>query len=139
VRVSLPWLRPRERDRARPRRRHGFTLVEVLVSLSLVASVGVAATGVGLALSTLTARARAEAVALELASAKIEELAATPAAERADGFDEVATGAVPVTRMWRVAAGDPEPSITRLEVTARWKDAELVFLTLVAVTPGSTP
>jgi prepilin-type N-terminal cleavage/methylation domain-containing protein len=118
------------------RRRGGFTLVEVLVSLSLVASVGVAATGAALALAALTARARAEAVALELASAKIEELVASPADRRDEGFDEVLAGAVRVTRMWRVGRGDPEPSLTRIEVTARWQDPELTMLILAAVAPG---
>jgi prepilin-type N-terminal cleavage/methylation domain-containing protein len=115
----------------------GLSLVEVLVALSLVASAGAAATGAGVALVALTARARAEAVALELASAKIEELAAAPAAARSDGFDEVVAGAVRVARMWRVTASDPAPTLARIEVTARWEDPELVVLVLVALAPGA--
>ena len=124
----LQW--PRRLARSR-----GLTLVEVLVAISLVASVGVAATGTALALTALVGRARAEVVALSLAAEKIEELMARPADDRRDGFDEVAQSGARVTRMWRVTSGDPEPGLTRLEVSARWRDPQLTVLTLVAVAP----
>jgi prepilin-type N-terminal cleavage/methylation domain-containing protein len=111
----------------------GLSLVEVLVSLSLVASIGVAATGLGVALAALATAARAEAVGLALASEKLEELIATSPELRGDGFDEVERSGVRVVRQWRVATGDPEPELSRLEVTARWDRPELTVLVLAAL------
>lgn len=105
----------------------------MLVALSLVASIGVAATGLGIALASLATAARAEAVGLALASEKLEELIAAAPDRRGDGFDEVERSGVHVVRQWRVATGDPEPDLARLEVTARWERPELTVLVLVAL------
>lgn len=113
----------------------GFTLVEVLAALGLVASLGVAALSVAGTLAAMLQIARAEAVGLALAAEKLEDLIATPADQRAEGFDEVESQGLAVRRLWRVRRGDPAPGLTRLEVSSTWENPDVIVLTLVAVAP----
>lgn len=105
------------------------------MALSLVASIGVAATSAGLTLAAMLRVARAEAVGLALAAEKLEALIAQPPHERAEGFDRIRSQGIEVNRLWRVRRGDPEASLTRLEVSSTWEAPDVTILTLVAVAP----
>lgn len=113
----------------------GLTLVEVLVALCLVGAVGVVASGAAESMTLLARAARSEAAGLAAASAKLEELIASPSDSRASGNDATVVDGLSVTRIWRVRRDDPASGLTRLEVTARWSKPSLTLLTLAAVAP----
>lgn len=98
----------------------GYSLIELLVAMTLFA---LAALG----LSTSVAMVLRSSVASDdltqatlLAQEKLEELSA-PGGLLTDGADTPATG---FTRVWTVTSDDPDPGVTRVDVSVSWdKDA----------------
>jgi prepilin-type N-terminal cleavage/methylation domain-containing protein len=122
-------MREKEEAAMPAQRSTGYSLIELLAAMTLfaIAALGLA-TGVALVTRSSVLSARLTRATL-LAQDKIEELS-SHAGPLLDGTDAPEPG---FSRTWSVFADNPEPGVSRIDVTVSWEGSDARAVSLVTV------